>query len=74
MLKITSTVLDAGDQLLNAFNRPPLLIAGSVNHREYMYQIISCGKENAIRKSGQQGTPNTRQNLCVQKRHLLKAL
>jgi hypothetical protein len=44
-----------------------------VNYCEDMHQIIPYSKKHAIGKSGQQGTPNTRQNFGVQKRHLLQA-
>ena len=62
------------DQLTDTLLRPPPWITCIVNDGQNINQIILYGVKNAIRKPWQERAPYARDNFCVQKRNLLKAL
>lgn len=61
------------DQLTGIYMWPTLRIARIVNDGQNVYQITFDRVENTIRKPRQKRTAYARNNLCVEKRNLLKA-
>ena len=62
------------DQLTGTFIRPPPRIPRIVNDGQHVNQIILDRVKDTIRKPWQECAAYARDNFCVQKRNLLKAL
>ena len=59
--------------LICSLTRPTGGVAGSVDNAEHVYQVIFDDIKHAIRKPGQQGSTNARQNFRIEAGDLFQA-